>query len=67
MAATLFRVHFSDGSTIDVSAEGPDDARKLANKRLVMPAAWRSPRPTVTKVKRVRENGAAVAGGRNDV
>lgn len=45
-----FRVHFADGSKIDVIATDPIEAREIAAKR-------RS--GVIEKIKRIRDNGDA--------
>jgi len=45
---TLFRVHYADGTAIDVEAETPAEARGIAGKRRA---------GIVTKVKVVKADG----------
>lgn len=44
---SVFRLHYSDGTTLDVDAENPTHARKIAKDRRT---------GVVTKVKRVKEH-----------
>lgn len=43
----IFRLHYSDGTTLDVDAENPTQAREIAKERRT---------GVVTKVKVVRES-----------
>lgn len=52
MSAPIFRVHFENGRTLDITAPSADDAR-----RAVKPAAERY--GPVRKVKRLRERETA--------
>jgi len=48
----LFRVHFERGAPVEVSAEGPDEARAEARKRRPVSEAG-----IITKVKKVKDHG----------
>ncbi len=50
---TMFRVHYNDGSTMDVDADRPDNARK---------AALETRKGGILKVKVVKEKAADVEG-----
>lgn len=43
----IFRLHYSDGTTLDVDAENPTQAREIAKERRT---------GVITKVKRVKES-----------
>lgn len=43
---SVFRLHYSDGTTLDVDAETPTQAREIAKERRT---------GVITKVKRVKE------------
>lgn len=44
---TQFRLHYTDGTTLDVDAENPTQAREIAKERRT---------GVITKVKRVKES-----------